>query len=228
MNPSHVPDRPSRLVVGVTAGGRLSHRVATRIDKHISKGVEVASNPDCLPQYGSFITLTNDYEHQFRVLVDRYHTPLYRFIFRRIGNPDDAADLTQHAFVEAACSIKRFRGESQLSTWLFGIAMNAIRNYLNRSPHRTHTFVSDDILDSFAASESGPEDQMAAKQQMSLLQALLDKMPHGNRRAFLMVVVCGQSYEEVSAELSIPIGTVRSRVSRARSTLKTQLEEPPG
>lgn len=71
-----------------------------------------------------------DQELLFRELIDQHQRRLYRFVIKYIDHPDDAADITQQAFVEAARTIASFRGDSKLSTWLFGIAMNMVRNYL--------------------------------------------------------------------------------------------------
>ena len=73
-----------------------------------------------------------DQEVLFRELIDQHQRRLYRFVIKYIDHPDDAADITQQAFVEAARTIASFRGDSKLSTWLFGIAMNMVRNYLRK------------------------------------------------------------------------------------------------
>jgi hypothetical protein len=73
-----------------------------------------------------------DQELLFRELIAQHQRRLYRFVIKYIDHPDDAADITQQAFVEAARTISSFRGDSKLSTWLFGIAMNMVRNYLRK------------------------------------------------------------------------------------------------
>lgn len=73
-----------------------------------------------------------DQEALFRELISQHQRRLYRFVIKYIDHPDDAADITQQAFVEAARTIATFRGDSKLSTWLFGIAMNMVRNYLRK------------------------------------------------------------------------------------------------
>jgi len=73
-----------------------------------------------------------DQELLFRELIDQHQRRLYRFVIKYIDHPDDAADITQQAFVEAARTITSFRGDSKLSTWLFGIAMNMVRNYMRK------------------------------------------------------------------------------------------------
>ena len=76
--------------------------------------------------------LERDQEILFRDLINQHQRRLYRFVIKYIDHPDDAADITQQAFVEAARTIASFRGDSKLSTWLFGIAMNMVRNYLRK------------------------------------------------------------------------------------------------
>jgi len=76
--------------------------------------------------------LERDQEILFRDLIDQHQRRLYRFVIKYIDHPDDAADITQQAFVEAARTIASFRGDSKLSTWLFGIAMNMVRNYMRK------------------------------------------------------------------------------------------------
>ena len=76
--------------------------------------------------------LERDQETLFRDLIDQHQRRLYRFVIKYIDHPDDAADITQQAFVEAARTIASFRGDSKLSTWLFGIAMNMVRNYMRK------------------------------------------------------------------------------------------------
>ncbi|MFM8246096.1 MAG: sigma-70 family RNA polymerase sigma factor [Burkholderiaceae bacterium] len=73
-----------------------------------------------------------DQEALFRELIAQHQRRLYRFVIKYIDHPDDAADITQQAFVEAARTIATFRGDSKLSTWLFGIAMNMVRNYMRK------------------------------------------------------------------------------------------------
>ena len=76
--------------------------------------------------------LERDQEELFRDLINQHQRRLYRFVIKYIDHPDDAADITQQAFVEAARTIASFRGDSKLSTWLFGIAMNMVRNYMRK------------------------------------------------------------------------------------------------
>jgi RNA polymerase sigma factor (sigma-70 family) len=159
----------------------------------------------------------------FRQLVRDHQTRLYRFIVKNIGYGSDAEDLTQQAFVEAAHSIGTFRGGSELSTWLYGIAMNLVRNYLSRSPHRKYGFESDDALADHASDRPDPGEQLAQSQTLRALQQEIDDLPAEMRDVLLLVALEELSYEDAAVMLSIPVGTVRSRVSRARSTLRKKL-----
>ncbi|CDM23314.1 RNA polymerase ECF-type sigma factor [Castellaniella defragrans 65Phen] len=164
-------------------------------------------------------------ERLFRDLVQEHSSRLQRFIVRHIGNISEAEDIAQQAFTEAARSYRTFRGESQLSTWLYGIALNLIRNHLSRAPERRYDFVGDSGLDDLAAESVTPEEAAEQTQSMRLLQESLDELPESMRSILLLVGLDNLSYEEAAALLSVPIGTVRSRLSRARAALRDRLEQ---
>ncbi|MGX5658509.1 RNA polymerase sigma factor [Castellaniella ginsengisoli] len=164
-------------------------------------------------------------ERLFRELVQEHSSRLQRFIIRHIGNSTEAEDLAQQAFTEAARSYRTFRGESQLSTWLYGIALNLIRNHLSRAPERRYDFVGDSSLADLATDALTPEEAAEQSQSMRLLQESLDELPESMRSILLLVGMDNLSYEEAAALLSVPIGTVRSRLSRARTALRDRLQQ---
>lgn len=165
----------------------------------------------------------------FRDLIDRHASRLYRFILKHIGNASDAEELAQQTFVEAVQAYRTFRGDSQLSTWLYGIAMNLVRNYLSRAPHRRHHMTDDSILDDMPESEIAgrtvhdPEQRFAQTQLFAQMDAALAELPEHMRELLILVGVEALSYEEAAVLLTIPIGTVRSRLSRARKALTEKL-----
>ncbi len=161
----------------------------------------------------------------FRDLLARHRDRLYRFVLRHIGHATEAEDLAQQAFAEAARTYANFRGESQLSTWLYGIAMNLVRNHLSRSPQRLYRFEDESALDDTAAAVANPEQQLAMTQLVRLLDRELDGLMPEMREVLLLVAMDDMSYEDAAALLSVPIGTVRSRVSRARSHLRRRMEK---
>jgi RNA polymerase sigma-70 factor (ECF subfamily) len=167
--------------------------------------------------------LTAD-DRVFRNLVVEHRRKLRDFIARNIGQHSDAEDLTQQAFVAAARSIGEFRGESALSTWLYGIAMNLVRNYLSRAPHRRFVFEDQSVLESLSSQEPGPQEHLERRQLVQRLLVELEALPPEMRDVLLLVAVDDFSYEQAATLLSIPVGTVRSRVSRSRATLRARLD----
>ncbi|WJF91422.1 RNA polymerase sigma factor [Paraburkholderia bonniea] len=166
-------------------------------------------------------------EKLFRELVGQHGKRLYHFVLRRIGSVFDAEELTQQAFVEAAKAYETYRGEAKLSTWLYGIAMNLVRNHLNRCPERRYKFESADesMFDGAGHESESLESTVGRKQQFKLLWQELGDLPAEMREVLMLVGVKEMSYEEASVMLSIPVGTVRSRLSRARSTLRSKLSD---
>jgi RNA polymerase sigma-70 factor (ECF subfamily) len=169
-------------------------------------------------------SLQADRQTDFCNMVNAHRNRLYRFILKNIGHPDDAADLAQQAFVEAFRSLPSFRGESELSTWLYGIALNLVRGYLMRAPHRNHRFENEDVLAEMPGQELDPHAQASLTETVSAVQNHFNALPVEMRAVLEMVTVDEMSYEEAAQELNIPVGTVRSRVFRARAQLKIALE----
>ncbi|MBU6257586.1 MAG: RNA polymerase sigma factor [Burkholderiales bacterium] len=156
----------------------------------------------------------------FSDLVAQHGDRLYRFVLRHIGQATEAEDLAQQAFVEAARAYASFRGDSQLSTWLYGIAMNLVRNHLSRSPQRLYRFEDESALADCAGAGADPEQQCALTELIRVLEQGLDELMPEMREVLMLVALDDMSYEEAAALLSVPIGTVRSRVSRARAHLR--------
>lgn len=160
----------------------------------------------------------------FNELVKKHSTRLHRFIIRHIGNCPDAEDLAQQSFLEAAKSYDSFRGESQLSTWLYGIALNLVRNYLSRAPECRYFFVGEDVLADRPSLEPSPDCVAEQNQTMQLLQESLEELPKNMRDILLMMGLNDFTYEEAAARLTVPVGTIRSRLSRARAALRARLQ----
>jgi Sigma-70 region 2 len=105
----------------------IDKQAKEKIEKHVDPPIRLLIDQDAtLPPFQL------DQEILFRDLIQQHQKRLYRFVIKYIDHPDDAADITQQAFVEAARTIASFRGDSKLSTWLFGIAMNMVRNYMRK------------------------------------------------------------------------------------------------
>ncbi len=167
-------------------------------------------------------------------LVREYHTCIYHVARRMLNDPGEAADVTQDIFVKVFRNIGRFRGQSSLKTWIFKIAFSEILNRLRwarrRFRHRTVS-LDDNPADgngSFSTvqlSDNGlsPEAALQMKEREEAIQAGLDKLSRQHRSIVVLRDIQGLSYEEISQILGISIGTVKSRLARAREELKKRL-----
>ena len=193
---------------------------------HITKSdpiTLVTGVPYVAPEIPSTALAPHD-EVIFTNLVKEHSTRLHRFIIRHIGNCPDAEDLTQQAFLEAAKSYNSFRGDSKLSTWLYGIALNLVRNYLSRAPECRYFFVGEEALVDRASKEPTPDCIAEQNETMQLLHDSMAELPQNMQDILLMMGLNDMTYEEAAERLTVPIGTIRSRLSRARSALRLRLE----
>jgi RNA polymerase sigma factor (sigma-70 family) len=152
-----------------------------------------------------------------------HHKRLFHFISARVRNPADSEELAGQTFAEACKCFHSFRGDSELGTWLYGIAMNLIRQHITRSPQRRIDYVDDGDLEEFEDPTENPSVHLNTKQTINRLEQHLSALTPELRDALLMVTLDELSYEETAQRLSIPIGTVRSRVWRSRFLLKERL-----
>ncbi|MQA40692.1 RNA polymerase sigma factor [Rugamonas aquatica] len=164
-------------------------------------------------------------DQHFSAMVKQHQTYLYRFVLRNIGNSSDAEDIAQQTFVEAYKAMASFRGESKMSTWLYGIAMNLVRNYLNRAPHRVREYESDDVLETLPDRADGPEVLAQRAQLMEQLAAQVGELLPDLQQIFMLVAIDGLSYDQAATMLELPVGTVRSRLFRAREAIKGRLPD---
>ncbi len=156
----------------------------------------------------------------FRDLVRQHGTRLVHFVRRYVGDDGEAEDLAQQAFADAVRHHDRFRGESQLSTWLYGIALNLARNHASRSPHHRHRFEDEQALARLPCARADPSEQCAMGQLMRVLERELAALSPDMREVLWLVSVDELPYADAAARLAVPVGTVRSRVSRARQQLR--------
>ncbi len=174
-------------------------------------------------------------EAAFETLVDRYSGDIYALLYRLTENPEEASDLTQDTFLRAVRSIKTFRGESELKTWLFRIAINESRNRfrwwkrrrrdvtisLDANIGESETRFSDTLADNAISPE---EETLSHEREAAINMALLD-IQEVYREAIILCDVEGLSYEETATALGIGIGTVKSRISRGREELRRRLKD---
>lgn len=166
-------------------------------------------------------------EARFCLLVKAYGAALQHFLMRKLGHEGDAQDIAQEALAAAAKGFGHYRGEAELSTWVFGIAANLARNHVLRSPNRRYRFEPAEALEHTASTWPEPCEALIQRQSLQALSAALQQLPQGTVDALMLVAVDGLSHEKAAALLGVSAGTVRSRVSRARTALRKRFGTTP-
>jgi RNA polymerase sigma-70 factor (ECF subfamily) len=169
-------------------------------------------------------------KHAFELLVAKYQRRLGRLISRFVRDAAEAEDVTQDAFIKAYRALPAFRGDSAFYTWLYRIGINTAKNHLlalgRRAPTSTE-FDSDEAEDFEDASllheVSTPENELMSKQVVDVVNASLQQLPDDLRVALTLREIEGLSYEEIAAVMNCPVGTVRSRIFRARDAVAANL-----
>ena len=165
----------------------------------------------------------------FDILVRRYEHKLVNVIGRYIRDPSEVFDVAQEAFIKAYRALPNFRGDSAFYTWLYRIAINTAKNHLVASSRRppgddvdaqeAEQFGADSGLKEYAT----PERMALSSELATTIQAAIDELPEELRTAIVLRELDGLSYEEIAAAMDCPIGTVRSRIFRARDAIERRI-----
>lgn len=159
----------------------------------------------------------------FEMLVRRHEKTIFNLVYRMLGDYDEAAETSQEVFLSAYRAIDRFRGDANFSTWLYRIALNHTstrRKSLNRHQQRN---VSLDDTEPVRDPQPGPAETMEKKEIRERVQRALNTLEPDDATVILLRDLQDIPYEEVARLLEIPVGTVKSRLHRARQALKSQL-----
>jgi RNA polymerase sigma-70 factor (ECF subfamily) len=170
----------------------------------------------------------------FNEMVSRYWDRIYAMVHQLLRNPQDAEEVTQDAFIRAHRGLVNFRGEAAFSTWLYQIATNLARNrywyWWRRKRDKTVSFdqpVSDDnstpLSELFAAELETPEDATVTRELVDRIAVGMEKLGAKHREILILRNIKNLSYEEIAAILDISVGTVKSRIARAREALRAKL-----
>ena len=171
----------------------------------------------------------------FGLLVSKYQRKLIRLLSRFIRDANEVEDVTQEAFIKAYRALPSFRGDSAFYTWLYRIGINTAKNYLvalgRRAP--TMTEVDNEEAEDIEVGEqlkdmNTPEHQMMTRQIAETVNSTLQKLPEELRTAITLREIDGLSYEEIAQIMNCPIGTVRSRIFRAREAIAEELRPQLG
>ncbi|MFQ5470034.1 MAG: RNA polymerase sigma factor RpoE [Gammaproteobacteria bacterium] len=166
----------------------------------------------------------------FDILVRKYQHKLVKLILRYIHDPDEVMDVAQEAFLKAYRALPGFRGDSAFYTWLYRIGINTAKNFLisqGRKPPNVDIDVEDaeqftgntDLKD-----HATPEHQLLKDEIEKTVTETIERLPDDLRTAITLRELEGLSYEEISEAMGCPVGTVRSRIFRARDAIHTRLE----
>jgi RNA polymerase sigma-70 factor (ECF subfamily) len=168
--------------------------------------------------------------HAFETLMRRHTPPLTRFLRRFMRDSDDVEDVVQETFIRAYMAINRFRSNSAFSTWIFRIGINAAKDGLalrqRQGPELGSLGGEDDASKSLVEGRADldtPESRLETKEALALLEAALETLPEEQRMSFELREVEGLTYEEIAWQMHCPVGTVRSRIHRARDALAAAL-----
>lgn len=166
----------------------------------------------------------------FDILVLKYQGRIINLVSRFVRNPADAMDVTQDAFLKAYRALPKFRGDSAFYTWLYRIAVNTAKNYLAvqaRRPSEAEEDISEIEQfegDNTLKDHATPEHLLLTEEIRSTVISTIEGLPEDLRTAITLREVDGLSYEEIAAVMECPIGTVRSRIFRAREAIDRQLK----
>ena len=167
----------------------------------------------------------------FELLVEKYQRKLARLLSRLVRDPGEVEDVTQEAFIKAYRALPSFRGDSAFYTWLYRIGINTAKNYLvamgRRAP--TSTDVEAEEAEGYEGGEllrdiNTPESLLLSKEIAGTVNAAIEALPEELRSAIQLRELEGMSYEEIATLMDCPIGTVRSRIFRAREAIAEKLK----
>lgn len=162
-------------------------------------------------------------------LVAAHQRMVYGLAFNLLGNRDDALDLSQDVFLRVFRTLSRFRGQSALRTWIYRIVVNQARNRQRwwRRRHRAEQVSLDDYLRNFGDLEARqdilPDRLLASKETAAKIWQAMDRLSFEQRTALILREVDGLRYDEIAYSLDVAVGTVKSRLTRARQALRAEL-----
>lgn len=169
-------------------------------------------------------------KHAFELLVSKYQRKLSRLLSRFIRDSGEVEDVAQEAFIKAYRALPSFRGESAFYTWLYRIGINTAKNHLmamGRKAPTTTQFDSEEAEDLDGGDQlrdiNTPENEMMSKQIAATVNETMERLPEELRTAIMLRVMEGLSYEAIATTMTCPIGTVRSRIFRAREAIAERL-----
>jgi RNA polymerase sigma-70 factor (ECF subfamily) len=168
----------------------------------------------------------------FDLLVRKYQHKVVKLVLRYVRNPAEAEDIAQEAFIKAYRALPQFRGDSAFYTWMYRIAINTAKNSLasrDRSPIRYDLDLTDPeeshSVQARLQDPDTPEGMALTEEIRGIVNSAIDALPEELKTAIVLRELDGLSYEEIAAAMECPVGTVRSRIFRAREAIDKRLRE---
>ena len=171
-------------------------------------------------------------QRAYGLLVLKYQRRIQRLIGRMVRDVDLVEDIAQETFIRAYRALHQFRGDAQFYTWLYRIAVNTAKKFLlelKHDPTVSESFLANDDEDETSrkknepTADEGPESILAAKEIAAVVNAAMDDLPEDLRQAVTLREIEGLSYEEIATAMNCPVGTVRSRIFRAREATSARV-----
>ena len=171
-------------------------------------------------------------QRAYGLLVLKYQRRIQRLIGRMVRDVDLVEDICQETFIRAYRALHQFRGDAQFYTWLYRIAVNTAKKFLlqlKNDPTVSESFLANDDDDETSwkknepIADDGPESILAAKEIAAVVNAAMDDLPTDLRQAVTLREIEGLSYEEIASAMNCPVGTVRSRIFRAREAISARV-----
>ncbi len=165
----------------------------------------------------------------FEELTTEYYSKVYSICYRMLNNTEDAYEQAQETFIKAFKYIKDFKGNCAISTWLYRIATNVCLDFIRKHKNKKvisieqNTFEDLQLKDSLVSENPGPEKVAETNAQKQAIKEAMDKMNEKNRLVIILRDFMGLSYDEISDTMKVPVGTVKSRINRARNELRELL-----
>ena len=160
----------------------------------------------------------------FEILVRRHEKTIFNLVYRMLGDPDEAAEVSQEVFLSAFRAAGQFRGEANFSTWLYRIALNHASTRRKSLATRQQKIVPLDGVETLHDPQPGPPEILEKQEIREKVQFALNQLDPEDAAVILLRDLQDVSYDEVAEVLEIPVGTVKSRLHRARQALKSRLK----
>lgn len=161
----------------------------------------------------------------FQKLAQSYKSRIYSLALRMLGNPTDAEDAAEESVIKLYYSMKKFRGQSSFSTWVYAVTRNTCLDMLRKN-EKKRTDIDLEEVEYFITSHDGdPEEASERGHKVAFLKKAINSLPEENRKTLILREMDGYSYEEIAELLNVSVGTVKSRISRAKERIRSEFEK---